>query len=477
MHTKKRTASAHKLVKTQRGKIVRKSHRTVLVAVGLMVLLAALFWLFMWFYADRALPGVAVGSVMVSNEQPGTIRAAIARQASELKVIFDDNGTKTIVPAKDLGVVVDTEATLQNVLQARRDGNVAIWQTVTVPLVLANDPGVLIEYAQKHFPNVFADAKDPQIVYDDAAGAFTVEPGAPGKGLDIKSFERALPDLARHPGNFTLKLTSMTVQPLLDQSKLEAVKDEANKRIAQKIAFTLNGDVIYTASKAEIASWMHFMPDTTKGTANILTDKSQVQQFLTDTVGPTVAAPPVDRKVVVDSTTGSQTVIQQGKAGSELQDSDSLADQVVAATNGDRSLTRAVSVTSAPFKTVTMTDAGKWIEVDLSKERLTLWVGNTQVMSTLISSGMAATPTEVGEFAIYEKHPVMTMTGTILGEYYYIPNIKWVSFFDGGEAFHGTYWHHNFGHPMSHGCINMTEADAKTLYDFAPIGTKVIVHT
>ncbi len=473
MKIQKRTDKAPKPIKAVE---VKKSHKKVFVTVLVMVLIAAVAGWLMWFYANRALPGVAVGSVMVSNEQPDAIRIAIIQQALALKITFEDNGKETTVPAKDLGVVVDTEATLQNVLNARRNGNVAVWQTVTAPLVVANDPGVLIEYAQKHFPDIFTDAKDPQIVYDDAAGVFQVQPGTPGKGLDIKSFERALPGLARHPSNFTLKLTSTPVQPLLDQSKLEVVKDEANKRIAQKIEFKLDGDVIYTASKAEIASWMHFMPDTTKGTVTIETDKSQVEQFLNQKVGPTVAAPPVDRKVVVDSTTGSQTIIQQGKAGSQIQGVDDLTSQVVAAVNGDRGLSQGVSITTAPFKTVTMTGVGKWIEVDLSQQRLTLWVGNTQVMSTLISSGLAATPTETGEFKVYEKHPVMTMTGTILGEYYYVPNIKWVSFFDGGEALHGTYWHHNFGHPMSHGCINMTEADAKVLYDFAPIGTKVIVH-
>lgn len=473
MKTEKRTQKAHKPVKAVE---VKKSHRAVYVTLIVMVLLAAIVGWFMWFYADRALPGVAVGNVMVSNEQPDAIRQVIKQQAPALRVTFDDNGKKTTVAAKDLGIVVDTEATLQHVLNARRGGNVAVWQTVTVPLVLANDPGVLIEYAKQHFPTIFQDAKDPQIVYDDKAGSFIVQPGVPGKGLDIKSFERALPGLAEHPDNFTLHLTSATVAPLLDQNKLESVKDEANKRIAQKIEFKLNGDVIYTASKADIASWLHFVPDTTKGTVSIDTDKAQIQQFLSDKVGSTVAAPPVDRKVVVDSKTGAQSVIQQGRAGSEIKDVESLSGDVVAAVNGNRGISRDVSITAAPFKTVTMTGTGKWIEVDLSKQRLTLWLGNTQVMSTLISSGRAATPTEVGEFAIYEKLPMTTMTGTILGEYYYVPNIKWVSYFDGGEALHGTYWHHNFGHPMSHGCINMTEADAKILYDFAPIGTKVIVH-
>ena len=40
---------------------------------------------------------------------------------------------------------------------------------------------------------------------------------------------------------------------------------------------------------------------------------------------------------------------------------------------------------------------------------------------------------------------------------------------------HGTYWHNNFGHPMSHGCVNMTNEDAKWLYEWAPRGTLVLV--
>ena len=135
-----------------------------------------------------------------------------------------------------------------------------------------------------------------------------------------------------------------------------------------------------------------------------------------------------------------------------------------------------VTIASAPFKTVTMTGTDKWIEVDLSTQTLTMWLGSQVVKSFLISSGKAATPTQIGEGMIYSKTPSMTMTGTIAGDYFYVPNVKWVSFFNGGEAIHGTYWHSNFGYPMSHGCINMTEVDAKTLYDFAPIGTKVIVH-
>jgi lipoprotein-anchoring transpeptidase ErfK/SrfK len=205
-------------------------------------------------------------------------------------------------------------------------------------------------------------------------------------------------------------------------------------------------------------------------------DKAIIEQFINDQVGGTVTTLPIDRKVVIDKASGVEHVIQQGRKGYRIEEAEALAGEVVSALNGGRDLTKELVVSEAPFKTVTISGSGKWIEVDLSTQTLTMYLDNTVVAQYLISSGKAATPTAIGEGRIYAKYPVQTMTGTINGEYYYVPNIKWVSYFYGGEAFHGTYWHDNFGHPMSHGCINMTEADAKVLYDFAPIGTKVIVH-
>ena len=445
--------------------------------VAVLLVSAGLFWNF---YHNRALPNVAVGSVQVSGKTPEEIKQAIAQQAPKLKITFDDNGKKTTVAAKDLGITVDTEATLRSALEARRGGdawqNAQLWQTHIVPLVLVNDPGILIAYAKEHYPSVFVHAKEPQIVYNDSAKSFEVTPGAPGKGLDIKSFERALPDLARDPGTFTLKLTSADVAPLLDEHQLRDVAARANRIIDQKVAFTLEGQEIYHATRGDIATWINFTPDATKGTLDLLVDTAKVNQFIASKVGPAVASPPIDRKVVVDSNSGVQTIIQQGKAGSQIQDIDPLAKDIASSLTRGDSITKSVTIASAPFKTVTMTGTDKWIEVDLSTQTLTMWLGSQVVKSFLISSGKAATPTQIGEGMIYSKTPSMTMTGTIAGDYFYVPNVKWVSFFNGGEAIHGTYWHSNFGYPMSHGCINMTEVDAKTLYDFAPIGTKVIVH-
>ena len=126
------------------------------------------------------------------------------------------------------------------------------------------------------------------------------------------------------------------------------------------------------------------------------------------------------------------------------------------------------------------TNAEKRIEVDLTHQKVYAFEGQTRVYDFLISSGKwGRTPT--GEFRIWTKVRSQTMKGgnKDLGTYYYLPNVPWVMFFYNGAvtemrgfSFHGTYWHSNFGHPMSHGCINMKSDEARLLYDWAtPIVT------
>jgi len=132
---------------------------------------------------------------------------------------------------------------------------------------------------------------------------------------------------------------------------------------------------------------------------------------------------------------------------------------------------------NAPYKTVEIQGSDHWLEVDLSEQTLTMYIDKTPINTFLISSGKARTPTPTGTFHVYMKRLSQTMTGTFAGDHFYLTDVKWVNYINGDVAIHGTYWHHNFGHPMSHGCINMTESAAKLIYSFAPVGTKVVVHT
>ncbi len=114
----------------------------------------------------------------------------------------------------------------------------------------------------------------------------------------------------------------------------------------------------------------------------------------------------------------------------------------------------------------------KWIEVDLSQQRLYAHENGQVIFTTRISSGIAGHRTPIGRFRIWAKVRSQTMSGPG----YNLPNVQWVMYFAGENAIHGTYWHHNFGHPMSHGCINATNKAARWLYNWAPPHTIVIVH-
>jgi LysM repeat protein len=111
---------------------------------------------------------------------------------------------------------------------------------------------------------------------------------------------------------------------------------------------------------------------------------------------------------------------------------------------------------------------GKWISVDLDHQRAYAWEGNKLVKRFVISSGKAKTPTVTGVFRIWAKVSSQVMQGgsRAAGDYYYLPNVQWVQYFYRDYAFHGAYWHNNFGTPMSRGCINMTNSDAKWLWDW-----------
>ena len=109
----------------------------------------------------------------------------------------------------------------------------------------------------------------------------------------------------------------------------------------------------------------------------------------------------------------------------------------------------------------------RWIRVDLSEQVVVAYENNKPIRAFVISSGLSRTPTVTGEFRIKTKVKAQTMTGGSGAYYYNLPNVKWVQYFYQEYAFHGTYWHNDFGRPKSHGCINMTNADAKWLFDWA----------
>jgi len=120
----------------------------------------------------------------------------------------------------------------------------------------------------------------------------------------------------------------------------------------------------------------------------------------------------------------------------------------------------------------------KRIYVDLATQTVTAFEGENPVLVTRCASGAKGTETPLGEFRTYHKGPSVHMTnqGNGTENTYHLPGVPWVSFFTGsGVAFHGTYWHNDYGRLSSRGCVNLTPNDAKFIYRWTrpkvPIGT------
>lgn len=127
-------------------------------------------------------------------------------------------------------------------------------------------------------------------------------------------------------------------------------------------------------------------------------------------------------------------------------------------------------------QSIAMTDlkqsGQKWIEIDLSSQRLHAWEGDRPIYAVLVSTGKAATPTPTGTFAIQTRHRVARMQG----EDYDVPDVPYTMYYYRGYAIHGAYWHHRFGTPVSHGCTNVAVNHARWLFNWATVGTPVVVH-
>jgi len=110
--------------------------------------------------------------------------------------------------------------------------------------------------------------------------------------------------------------------------------------------------------------------------------------------------------------------------------------------------------------------SGKHIEVDLTNQTLYAYNGTILIYQFPISSGTIEHPTVTGTFYPYAKLLSTTMIGGTQGtsDYYDLPSVPYTQYFYQGYALHGAYWNHNFGHPMSHGCVNLPTEDAKLLY-------------
>jgi lipoprotein-anchoring transpeptidase ErfK/SrfK len=233
---------------------------------------------------------------------------------------------------------------------------------------------------------------------------------------------------------------------------------------------------------------MVFTADPDTGALNLSFDEAKIDSELPVTLNQDLASPPVARKVLTRPDGKAPIVAEAGSDGTAVADPTPVVAAVKAALNAAQPLQQSVDMVDVEHATeetpvpqnFDVPNGDKWIDVNLSTFKVTLMQGTTAGQQFTVVTGKGGL-TRTGRNYVYMKIRSQTMESDpsvpeSSPDYYSLDNVQWVSYFDGGIAFHGAYWRSSFGYADSHGCINMPNSQAQIVYDWAPLGTMADVH-
>lgn len=421
-------------------------------------------------------PGTSIAGVPVGGLTPGAAAEAVQQRLADTTIVLTGAGGDAEVSAADLGASVDARALAEAAFAAHPAWNPTQWFAPAADAPVTVDLDAATAALRVAVPSLYVEPVDATISFDPANASYVVTPAVDGEGVDVASVEAALAE-AFAAGDTSVELVATTapVAPEGPTYVADATVAILN-RMLDTAGFYIGAERTVPVDRAMLASWMTVAP-AERGTFEISADPSAIQPFV-DGLPAAVYRAPVDSTTIVNSAGRVLSTPTEGVVGRSLDSTDGIAnafaDQLAAG-----NAVYALPVTEVPFNT---TSLARLLEVDLSEQRLYVKENGAVVDSWLISSGTGITPTFTGHYTINSKATVQTMNGydrdaqgNIIGTYS-TPNVKWPMYFNGGQAFHGVYWHNNFGTRMSHGCVGMPEWRAQWIYNWAPYGTDVWIH-
>jgi lipoprotein-anchoring transpeptidase ErfK/SrfK len=258
------------------------------------------------------------------------------------------------------------------------------------------------------------------------------------------------------------------------------LQTELQRITAQPISVNLGTQTV-SVSPATIKSWVSITPDNSTAMDYLHVNNSAIASSLSKQINQYVKAPV--NQVTATHPDGTSAVIVAGRNGTKLSDTANLsvqAQQIATNLFSGKGFQVSAPLVSLPFQSVTPAAFDKLIEVNLSAKQMWVYDHGNLLKQYAVSAGKPSTPTPVGEFHVYEKLPVQDMWGyNPDGTKYFQPHVYWISYFTGGDAVHGVYWHPLswFGvHNSSHGCVGLPDDEAQWVYNWDSIGTTVITY-
>lgn len=422
-------------------------------------------------------PGTAIAGVPVGGMTPGAAAEAVQQRLATTTVVLTGDGGGAVVTAAELGASVDARGLADDAFASHPAWNLGSWFASPSDAHVVLDTAVATAALRAAAPQLYSDPVDATLAFDPASASYVTTPAVDGQGVDETAVRAALQQ-ALDAGAATVELdaTRAPVDPGTPTYVATAAASTLN-RMLSTAGFYVGGERTVPVQAATIASWITIEPGE-RGTFDISVTAADIEPLI-EGLPAAVERAVVNATVITNAGGEVLSTPTAGVTGRTLESTAGIAKAYAAQLRTGNAVYE-LPVTETAFTT---TSLARLLEVDLSEQRLYLKENGAVVDSWAVSSGKGITPTFTGHYSIYSKATVQTMRGydrdaqgNIIGEYT-TPNVKWPMYFNGGQAFHGVYWHNNYGYPMSHGCVGMPEWRAQQVYHWAPYGTDVWIHS
>ncbi|MGW9628079.1 L,D-transpeptidase [Microbacterium sp. NPDC055521] len=415
-------------------------------------------------------PGTTVAGVSVGFMTPGMAAEAVSSRVASTEVQLTGAGEGTRLDGADLGAGVDAAALIDQAFADRPMWNLGSWMGEPITADVTLDPETADSALRAAVPSSYTPATDATVVFDPTAQAYTATPAEPGTGVSVDDLAAAFTDaVTAGETSFDYSAEPAEVPALITDRKAAAAVEKLNGMVAEA-GFYVGDERTVPVAPEVVASWLTI--DAVEGELMISADPAKIQPAV-DALPGQVNRDTVNATNIVDSGGEVLKALTEGLEGRVLGDtSKTAADFAKELGGGDA--TFALPVTATPFES---TSLFRRVEVDLSEQRTYLYENEKLVKSWAVSTGTNGTPTDKGRFRVYAQLRTQDMRGSNAdGSKYVTKGVPYITYYNGDEALHGTYWHSNFGTPMSHGCVNMSIDAARYVWEFATKGTEVWVH-
>lgn len=453
----------------------RHYKKYAVAGLALLIVLSAA-WLFASLFLTTIKAGDKTLSARVDNQTLGT---EISNQAAAYKLtIVHPDKTKKQYKLADMGLTLDKDRSVELIRQqqASLGQRLKWWQTIEVPLSLKKNTEVFDKFIASETSITVQPSKDA--VLSIVNGEIKIDDAVAGRQYGLEDPAKTLASVTGNLQASPVKLKIITLNPALSAEVLEPYKDDLEQTIHQSVSFKI-GERSITPTVSDVAAWLEITPDAKTKKVDITVNSGKVQEYINKAAAREIR--PAKAQIMVRQPDGSARVLVAGVNGVDVLNKEQGATQIADNLLKGEGINVALNVSYEAYKTITTDSYEKWIEVDLTHKRMYAYERDNLVKTQLVTAGAPSTPTVTGQFAIYSKYTRQDMRGNnVDGSRYFQPNVKWISYFYRDYAIHGNYWRPTsyFGNiNSSHGCVSVVESEAEWMYNWAPIGTPVIVHT